>query len=128
MCISELSQYRVICFTDAGFATIHDDHRIESNVTIFGKVLFRGGVIRCRGFLPDHRCAKIQRVCRSSLSAERHAAVTGGDYAVWYQIMLIELLTHRYPIRKLRPPTNCPMLNPFGNSPSDAELKKTSCS
>ena len=118
-----LTHFRIICFTDAGFATLHDEHSIESNVTIFGKVLYRDGVIHCHGFLLDHRCAKIQRVCRSSLSAECHAAVTAGDYSLWYQILLIELLTHRYQIRKLCPPTNCPMLNPFETGPTDSELK-----
>ena len=118
-----LTQFRIVCFTDAGFATLHDEHSIESNVTIFGKVLYRDGAIHCQGFLLGHRCAKIQRVCRSPLSDECRAAVTAGDYALRYQILLIELLTHRYQIRKLRPPTNCPMLNPFGQGPTDRDLK-----
>ena len=119
-----MNHFRIICFADAGFATLHDEHSTESNATAFGKVLYRGGVIRCHGFLLGRRCAKIQRVCRSSLSAECHAAVMAGDYALRYQILLVELLTHRYQIRKLRPPTNCPTLNHFGKVHTDAQLKQ----
>ena len=39
--IDELSHYRLICVAGAGFATLHGDRIIESNVTIFGKALFR---------------------------------------------------------------------------------------
>ena len=119
----KLKEYRIISFTDAGFASLEGDCSIESNVVIFGKILFRDGVIHCHGYLLDHRCAKIQRVCRSSLSAECHAAVTAGDYSLWYQILLNELFTHRLLIRQLCPPTNYPMLDPFSKSPSDATLK-----
>ena len=37
-CLKDLNHYRIICFTDAGFPTLHGDHIIESNVAIFGKV------------------------------------------------------------------------------------------
>ena len=119
----DLRKYRVSCFTDAGFGALHGDHSIESNVAIFGKVLFRDGSIQCHGFLIDHRCAKIQRVCLSPLSAECHAAVTAGDYALRYQIVLVELLTQRYQIRQLCHPTDCPMLNHYENSPSNEKLQ-----
>ena len=122
--LNQLKAYRIICFTDAGFATLHDDHIIEPNVTLLGNVLFRDGIVHCHGFLIDHRCAKIQRACKSSLSAECHAEVTAGDYSLRYQIILVELVTHRYQIRKLRHPTNCPMLNPFEKSPSGECLSK----
>ena len=59
----------------------------------------RDGAIHCQGTLLDHRCAKIHRVCISSLSAECHAAVTAGDHAIWFQMILMELGTHRYDIQ-----------------------------
>ena len=86
-------------------------------------MLYRGGLIHCRGYLLDHRCAKIQRVCRSSLSAECHAAVTAGDYALRYQMILNEIRTHKHCIKKLCPPTGYTMLGPFTKSPFDAALK-----
>ena len=86
-------------------------------------MLFRGGVIRCHWYLTGHRCAKIQRSRRSSLSAECHAEATAGDFPLWYQVRLIEIFTHSYQIRRLRPPTDCPMLNPFNDSPSGEKLK-----
>ena len=86
-------------------------------------MLYRDGVTHCHGYLLDHRCAKIQRVRRSSLSAECHAAVTAGDYAFRYQIILNEIFTQKHQIRQLRPPTNYPMLDPFTKSPSGADLK-----
>ena len=119
-----LKPYRIICVAYAGFATLHDERSIEPNVTIIGKFLYRGGVIRCLGFLLGRRCAKIQRVCRSALCAECRAAVTAGGYAIRYQILLIELLNRRYQIRKLRHPSNFAMLNPFGKGPTGAQLKE----
>ena len=118
-----LKHYRIVSFTDAGFASLEGEHSVESNLLVFGRALFRDGVIHCHGYLIDRKCAKIQRVCRSSLAAECHAAVTAGDYALWYQVLLIEIFTHRYEIRRICPPTDCPMLGPFAESPSDSQLK-----
>ena len=118
-----LGGYRIVSFTDAGFASLEGDCSIESNVAVFGEMLYRDGVIHFHGYLLDHRCAKIQRVCRSSLSAECHAAVTDGDYALRYQIILNEIFTHKHQIRQLCPPTDYPMLDPFAKSPTDAALK-----
>ena len=118
-----LGNYRIISFGDAGFASSEGDRIVESNVVIFGRNLFRDGAIRFHGYLIDPRCAKLQRVRRSSLLAECHAAVTAGDYALRYQVLLIEFFAHSYQIRRLRPPTHYPMINPFSDSPSDAPLK-----
>ena len=118
-----IRSYRIVSFTDAGFASLEGDCSIEPNAIIFGKMLYRGGAIHCHGYLLDHRCAKIQRVCRSSLSAECHAAVTAGDYALWYQMILNEIFTHNHCIKQLCPPTDYPMLGTFTKSPSDAALK-----
>ena len=108
-----LSRYRIVCFTDAGFPTVHDGGSIESNFTVFGKAMYRDGVIRCHGFTLGRRCAKIHRAIRSSLSAECHASATAGDYALRYQILLVWLLTRRYRIRKLPHPAKFPKLNHF---------------
>ena len=89
----------------------------------WGEIFFRDGAIHCHGYLIGRRCAKIQRVCRSSLSAECHATVTAGDYALRYQVLLIDIFTRSYQIRRLRPPADCPMLNPFSDSPSGAQLQ-----
>ena len=105
------------------FSSLGGDHSDESNIVIFGRVLFRDGVIHCRGYLMDHRCGKIQRLRRSSLSAECHSAVTAGDFSLWYQVILVEIFTHSHQIRRLCPPTECPMLNPFSDSPPGGKLK-----
>ena len=119
----QLADYRIISFADAGFASLEGERSIEPNVVISGRILFRDGAIHCHWYFADHRCAKIQRVSRSSLSAECHAAVTAGDFSLWYQILLIEIFTRSYKIRRLCPPADCPMINPFNDSPSDALSK-----
>ena len=48
---------------------------------------------------------------------------SGARSDVWYQIAIVELLTHRYKIGKLCHPTDCPMMSPYENSPSGEKLK-----
>ena len=76
-------------------------------------------MIRCRCLLLDHRSAKIHRVCRSSISDETHAAITDADWSLLFRVFLTELFSHKYRIRALSPPTECPLRNPFGHSPSN---------
>ena len=78
--------------------------------------------MRCHGFLIDHRCAKIQRVCKSSLAAEAHASITAADQALWIQVYLNEIVTGHYQIEKITPPTEYPLPGPFGQSPTDQEV------
>ena len=80
--------------------------------------------IQRRGFLSGRRCAKIQRVRRPLSSDECHAAVTAADFAFLYQVLLVELLTRRYQMRKLRHPTICSTLNPFWKPPEWRKLKR----
>ena len=120
---ARLLGYRIVSFDDAGFASLEGEHSIEANAIISGRSLFREGVIRCHGYLLGHRCAKIQRVCISSLSAEFHAAVKAGNYSLLYQILSNEIFTHVRQIRQLCPPADYPMLDPFAESPSGASLK-----
>ena len=111
-------------FTDAGFGTLVKNHSAESHVVILGDVIERDGVIRCHGVLLDHRCAKIHRVCRPTQAAEAHAAATAADVALWFQVLLTELFTHDFDYKRLTPPTEFPLLNPFHESPPDEEVKK----
>ena len=111
-------------FTDAGFGTLVKNHSAESHVVILGDVIERDGAIRCHGVLLGHRCAKIHRVCRPTQAAEAHAAATAADVALWFQVLLTELFTHDFDYKRLTPPTEFPLLNPFHESPSDEEVKK----
>ena len=108
-----LKNYRIISFTYAGFASLEGDRSGDSNLLVFGRALFRAGAIRCHGYLIDHKCGKIQRVCRSSLASECRAAVTAGDYALRYQVLLIGIFTRSYQIRRLCHPADFPTINPF---------------
>ena len=121
---SDLISWKLFVFTDAGFGTLIKNHSVESHVVILGDVIARDGEIDCHGLLLDHRCAEIHRVCRSTLSAESHAAVTAVDVALWFQVLLIEICTHRFEYQRLTPPTFSPLQNPFRESPSDAEVQK----
>ena len=121
---NDLLNWELFVFTDAGFGTLVKNHSVESRVVVLGDVIARDGILTCHGLLLDHRCAKIHRVCRSTLSAETHAAVSAVDVALWFQVLLIEIFTHRFEYQRLTPPTFFPLQNPFRESPSDAEVKK----
>ena len=120
--LQALKQRRIICFTDAGYSPLAGSHSIEGSVTVLGKVVRRDGIVQCHGFLIDHRCAKIQRVCKSSLAAEAHASVTAADQALWMQVYLKEIITGTYNIEQIAPPTEYPLPNPFGLAPTDQEV------
>ena len=121
---SQFLNWKLFVFTDAGFGTLVKNHSIESHVVVLGDVIDRDGIIKCHGLLLGHRCAKIHRVCRSTLAAEAHAAVSAVDVALWFQVLLTEIFTHNFDYRKLTPPTEFPLVNPFHESPSDADVRK----
>ena len=122
--LMSMIQWKLIVFTDAGFGTLTKNHSIESHVLVLGDVLERDGLIQCHGLMLDHRCAKIHRVCRSTLSAEAHAAVTAVDAALWTQVLMIEIFTGRYEHTRLTPPTEFPIQDPFNEAPSNQEVKR----
>ena len=90
---------------------------------MLSEVISRDGIITCRGALLDRRCAKIQRVCKSSLAAEGHAAVTSPDQALWAQALLREIVTDAYEIRHISPPSEFPLPVPLGPSPTDDDAQ-----
>ena len=120
--LRRLENRRLIIFTDAGFGPLAGSQSVEGSVTILGQVLSRDGSIECRGYLIDRRCAEIQRVCKSSMADEAHAAVTAAGQALWFQVLLTEIATCHYNIESIAPPTSYPMPDPFGPSPTDAEV------
>ena len=120
--LTNFTSRRVVCFADAGFSALAGSHSIEGSVTILGKVINRYGVVRCHGYLIDRRCAKIQMVCKSSLAAEAHASATAADQALWLQVYLAEIFTGSYQISQITPPTEYPLPDPFGVSPTDQEV------
>ena len=120
--IMDLMTWRAIAFADAGFASLPEHNSVEGNFMILGRVLSRDGVVRRHGGILDRRCAKIHRVCRSSLSAETHAAIATADWALWFQVFLVEIFTQKFEVRKISPPTSFPPWSPFGESPSDKQL------
>ena len=49
---------RLILFTDAGFGSLAGSHSVDGTVAILATVTGRDGIVRCRGYLLDRRCAK----------------------------------------------------------------------
>ena len=72
----------------------------------------------------DRRRAKIHRVCRSSIKAESHAAVTAADAAIWFQVLLLELATRQLQLAHISPPSEFPLPDPFEKPPTPESLKK----
>ena len=121
--LEDLKNWKLIVFTDAGFGTLTQNHSVESHVVILGDVLSRDGIIQCHGMLLDHRCAKIHRVCRSTLAAEAHAAVSAVDVALWTQVLLTEIFSGKYEYARLTPPTEFPIQDPFRPAPTNEEVQ-----
>lgn len=71
------------------------------------------GVIKRHGLMMCHRCAKIHRVCRSTLAAEASDAATAVDVALWFQVLLTDSFTREFDYMRLAPPTGFPLINPF---------------
>ena len=114
---NRFTQAKIITFSDAGYASLEGSHSIEGAFVILGQVISRDGIINCEGQMVDHRCAKIHRVCRSSLGAEARAAVSACDQALWLQMLMTEIATSNYDIRRYCPPTDYPIQNPFAPEP-----------
>ena len=119
---SQFMKLMLIAFPDAGFASLGSSHSIEGTFVILAQVLSRDGVINCLGHMLDHRCAKIHRVRRSSLDAEAHADVSACDQALWLKMLLTEITTGEYDIRKYSHPTEFPLRNPFAKDPTDDQV------
>ena len=104
------------------FCLIIPNHSVEGNFLVLGRVISRDGVAHCHGGMIDRRCAKIHRVCRSSLSAETNAAIAAADWALRFQVFLTEIFAQTFDIKKISPPTTFPLRNPFGESPTDGQV------
>ena len=119
-----LMMAKIIAFSDAGFESSDGSHIIEGTFVILGQVISRDGIINCIGQMLDRRCAKIHRVCRSSIAAEAHAAVAACDQALWLQMLMTEITTGTYDIRIFCPPTEYPLQNPFSPAPSNEQVHR----
>ena len=117
--LHSFTQRRLVVFDDAGFGPLAESHSAEGSVTVLAQVTRRGGTTQCHGYLLDRRCAKIQRVCKSPLAPEAHAALTAADQALWFQALLAEIVTGKYDISLISPPTTYPLPDPSGPSPTN---------
>ena len=113
---------RLVLFVDAGFGSLTGSRSIEVSVTVLAELIPRGGFITCHGTLSGHRCAEIQRVCKSSVAAEGGAALTA-DQALWMLALLREIATGTYNIRHVAPPSGFPLPDPLVPPPTDDEVK-----
>ena len=87
--------------TDAGYSSLAGSLSIEGSPTVLGKAVSRDGTVHCHGYLVDRRCAKIRRVCKSSLAFDAHASVAAADQALWLQVYLAEMVTGVYHVEKI---------------------------
>ena len=119
----EFRQLRLVISTDAGFGTLTGSRPIEGSVAILAEISPRGGSIKCHGTLLGHRCAKIQRACKSSLAAACRASIAASDQSLRLQALLREIVNGHYIIQHLSRPTELPLPDPFGPSPSGDEVR-----
>lgn len=113
-----LTQRRLVLFGDSGFGSLADSRSVEGAVTVLADVTHRDGIIQRRGYLIGRRCAKIQRVRKSSMAVEAHAALAAADQAMRFQVSLAEIVTGKYGIAAISPPAVYPIPDPFGPSPT----------
>ena len=121
---SELLNWKLLVFTDAGFGTLVQNHIVESHVVILGDVIERGGITKCHGLMLDHRRAKIHRARRSTMAAESHAAVTAVEVALRFRVLLAGIFTHHFDYKRLTHPTEFPLMNPPRESPPNNAVRK----
>ena len=121
--IEELATWGDISFLDAGFASLTDHRSVGGNFLIPRRVNSQDGAARCHGGIIDRRCAKIHRPRRSSLAAETNAAIAAADWALWFQVFLIQIHTRKFCIRQVSHPTSSRIRNPPGSSPPAQQLK-----
>ena len=112
---------RLVVFADGGFGPLTGSRSIDGPVAVLAGVISRDGSISCHGALLDHRCAKIQRVCKSSLDAEGRADVAASDQSLRTQALLYEIVTGAYEIRRISHPSEFPPTWPV-RALSDARL------
>ena len=116
--------WKLFVFTDAGFGTLVRNRSSESHVIILGDVIERDGIVKCPGLTMGRRCAKMHRVCMSTLADEANAAVTAVGVALWFQVLLAEIFTHHFDYKRRAPPNEFPLINPFRESPTKEEIKQ----
>ena len=112
---------RLVAFPDAGSGSLHGDHSVAGDIIILCQFIDSDFIISRHGHMPDRRCAKIHRVCKSSLAAEAHAAVYATGHVLWLKTLLWEMTTGTYDIAPISPPTDYPIRNPFAPSPTDTQ-------
>ena len=71
-----------------------------------------------------HRCAKIHRARRSTLADESHDDVTAIDVALRFQVLMAVIFTHRFDYKRMTPPTEFHLINPFHESPPNHDVRK----
>ena len=114
---------RLVVLADAGFFSLVGSRSIEGSVDVLAEVVSRDGVISCQCAMTDRRCAKIHRVCKSSLVDEGNATLTAADQAFRMEELLREIATDAHNVIHIAPPSGLPLPDPFGPSPTDAEVK-----
>ena len=115
---------RLIVFADAGFGSLTGSHSVDGSVAVWAEAVSRDGITDRHGALLDHRCAKIQRVWKSSLASECRAALTASDQALRTKALLHEIVTGAYIIRHISPPSEFPLPDPRGPSPKNEEARR----
>ena len=114
---------RLVVFDDVGFGSLTGSRPIGGSVAVLADVISRDGFIACHVALLGHRCAKIQRVCKSPMAAEGRATLTAAYQALWTQALLRDIATGAYNIEQVSPPSEFPLPDPFGQPPTDDEVK-----
>ena len=104
---------QLFAFSDASFTVGSNACNLESGIVLIGKPIYRNGPITCLGHVIFFFSKKIQRVCRSSISAECVALANVIDFTLWLRCILVELIDGRFEHQIIPPRGPLPLISPF---------------
>merc|ERR1712110_605176 len=105
-----------------GYGTLHNSCSIESSITILGFPEERDGVLYCKGHLIDFFSRKINRINRSTLSAEAVALSNCVDMSIWYKGVISEVFTGIYNRSLIADKAPYQIINPFKIHPLSGKI------
>ena len=115
---------RLFCFSDASHGSLTGYGSLECSMIILGCAKARNGTILCMGNLLDSVAKKINRVCRSSLSAESISLANVCDISVWTRVVCLELLVGEMFQELVLPCSTYKLVTPFGAPPLAENVAK----
>ena len=117
------SVLQIFCFADASHASLPGKASMQCYTLLAGKIQSRNGDFLAKGCVIDASSRKIQRVCKSSLSAEVVSLGAALDITLWTKVLLIEMFEGRFAKEIMGTSDNYALQTPFDPAPPLCDVK-----